>query len=467
MRRFITLFGVFVVLQADLAFARLGAQYQLALGNPSDAKSDTFSKTNYLIKRAEYALSYNSSHQQPNWVSWSFTPDDRGSSGRSDNFTEDKTLPFGFARLDGSTFGGGFDRGHMCPSADRTCSPQHNEVTFIMSNIAPQAAGNNRGPWNDLEQYCRTLVTGGQEVLIICGPSGFKGDKTSAGVPVPENFWKIAVVRKEGGTITSSSRVIAVSMPNKNEVQGTSWTDYITSVEQIEKDTGYKFFDTLAASTASNLKVVVDKSATGKPKGIDKEQPTEIASAETKQETKVESAPTPVVAQSPPPPPITLPESQSIVIFKKTDKSPPECRIASVKKSGDAVEIRSDDGKLLVIGAGMVLATAPLPPSGDIQLTKEQVDLALSLYEKSEKTEELKTMLADGRAKWVAIKEKLETPVVVASAPVQTAPDLDEPTAAGVEEPEPVVVRVEAKPETGWRVWVSWVQGFVQKILGR
>ena len=453
-------------IQANPGFARIGVQYQMELGNPSDAKADTLCKTNYLIKRAEYALSYNSANQQPNWVSWSFTSEDRGSSGRSDNFTEDKTLPSGFARLDGATFGGGLDRGHMCPSADRTCSPQHNEVTFIMSNIAPQAAGNNRGPWNDFEQYCRTLVSGGQEVLVICGPSNFRGEKTYAGIPVPEAFWKIAVVRKEGGTITSSSRVIAVSMPNKNDIQGTSWTDYITSVQEIEKDTGYKFFNTLTASTASNLKMIVDKSATGKKKGVEKEGETAIASAEPKEETKPVTTPTPIVAQAPPPPPITLPESQSIVVWKRKLDGPIESKVAKAKISGDAAEISCEDGKLLVVGSKSVLAIVPLPPSGDITLTKEQVELALSKYDQAESTEELKTLLAEGRSKWMTIKAALEAPVVASAqpAPVQ---ELDVPTAAGVEEPEPVAAKVEVKPETGWRAWVKWVDGFLKTLLKR
>ena len=465
MRRFLCLVGVFSLLQADLALARIGVQYQMALGNPTDAKSDTLCKTNYLVKSAEYALSYNSVRQQPNWVSWSFTTDDRGSSGRSDNFTEDKTLPAGFSRLDDSTFGGGFDRGHMCPSADRTLSPQHNEVTFIMSNIAPQAAGNNRGPWNDFEQYCRQQASGGQEVLVICGPSGFKADKTSAGIPIAEAFWKIALVRKKGGTITSSSRIIAVSMPNKNEIQGTSWTDYITSVEEIEKDTGCKFFDTISASTASSLKVVVDKSATGKRQGIEKKEVTAIASTETKEEPKPK--PPPVVVQASPPPAIKLPESQSIVIFRKTDQGAIETKIAKAKSDGDAVAISGEDGKLLLLGSGLILAIAPLPPSADIQLTKEQVDLALSQYERAEKTDELKTLLADGRAKWTAIKARMEAPVVVASVQPEPVNELDVPTAAGGGEPGPEVVQVQTKPELGWKVWVKWVEGFVKRLLGR
>ena len=73
MGRFTCFIGLVVLLQANPGFARIGVQYQMELGNPSDAKADTLCKTNYLIKRAEYALSYNSANQQPNWVSWSFT----------------------------------------------------------------------------------------------------------------------------------------------------------------------------------------------------------------------------------------------------------------------------------------------------------------------------------------------------------------------------------------------------------
>ena len=56
---------------------------------------------------------------------------------------------------------------------------------------------------------------------------------------------------------------------------------------------------------------------------------------------------------------------------------------------------------------------------------------------------------------------------MVASTDPQPANELDVPTAAGVEEPEPVVVKVEAKPESGLSAWVSWVRGIVKGILGR
>jgi hypothetical protein len=112
------------------------------------------------------------------------------------------------------------------------------------------------------------------------------------------------------------------------------------------------------------------------------------------------------------------------------------------------------------------LAIVPLPPSEDIKLTKEQVELALSKYDLAEKAVEIKPLLADGRAKWMTIKTALEAPVM-ASAQTEPAPELDVPTAAGVEESQPVVAKVEVKPETGWKNWMSWAKGFLIKVLGK
>jgi hypothetical protein len=99
-------------------------------------------------------------------------------------------------------------------------------------------------------------------------------------------------------------------------------------------------------------------------------------------------------------------------------------------------------------------------------LTKEQVELALSKYDQAEKVGELKPLLADGRAKWITIKTALEAPVM-ASAQTEPAPELDVPTAAGVEESAPVVAKLEIKPETTWKNWMSWAKGFLIKVLGK
>jgi len=185
-----------------------------------------------------------------------------------------------------------------------------------------------------------------------------------------------------------------------------------------------------------------------------------------KEESKHATATAPHAAQTPPASPTRLPETQSVVFFWKTDQGSVESRVAKVKGDGDVIEIMSEDRKLPILGSQLVLIIAPLSPTNDIQkLTKERVDLASSRYDRAEKMDELKTLLADGRAKWNAIKGTPEDPVL-ASNQRDSSQELDVTTAAGVEEPAPVLVRDETKPKTGWESWISWAKSFTGKAEG-
>ena len=204
----------------------------LALGNPSGAVASTASPTNYLLTKPQYALSYNRDQGKPNWVAWHLDQADLGSASRQDDFRADESLPSGWYQVQSSDYSGyGFDRGHNCPSADRTASEADNSATFLMSNMMPQAPQNNQQTWADLEDYCRTLVRSGNELYIICGSYG-RGGTGSAGyystiaggrVTVPARCWKVIVVLPTGsndlGRITSSTRVIAVNTPNNVSIK--------------------------------------------------------------------------------------------------------------------------------------------------------------------------------------------------------------------------------------------------------
>jgi len=239
-----------------------------------------------------------------------------------------------------------------------------------------------------------------------------------------------------------------------------------SSVEEIERDTGDKFINTRTDSTGSNGKRGVNESATEKKDGVDAEVATGVALIEQKEESHPPAI-TPHVAQTPPPPPMTSSETQSVVFFWKTDQGSVESRVAKVKGDGDVLEITSEDSKLSILGSRLVLVIALLTPGNDIQkLTKERVDLASSRYDKAEKMDKLKMLLADGRAKWNTIQATPEAPVVASDSP-DSLPELDVPTSAGVEEPAPRVPKVETKPKTGWENWILWAKSFAGKALGR
>jgi endonuclease G len=179
------------------------------------------------MQKSQYALSYHRDRGTPNWVSWHLSSAWLGSTPRQDNFSSDATLPSGWYRVTSSSYtGSGFDRGHMCPSADRTGSIADNSATFLMTNMIPQAANNNQRTWAGLENYSRTLVSQGYELYIICGSYGKGGDGINgyattidAGrVTVPARTWKVIVVLPEGSSdasrVGTGTRIIAVNMPN-------------------------------------------------------------------------------------------------------------------------------------------------------------------------------------------------------------------------------------------------------------
>ena len=140
----------------------------MALGNPSGATTSTSNANNYLMTKTQYTMSYNNSKKTCNWVSWHLSSAWIGSAARQDDFRADATLPSSWVKVGGTDYSGsGFDRGHMCPSADRTGSTTDNSATFLMTNMIPQAPKNNQITWANLENYCRALVGAGNELSMI------------------------------------------------------------------------------------------------------------------------------------------------------------------------------------------------------------------------------------------------------------------------------------------------------------
>ncbi|RYD53567.1 MAG: DNA/RNA non-specific endonuclease [Sphingobacteriales bacterium] len=240
-----------------------GRDNNMALGNPSNAGTG---RDNYLLQKPQYALSYNNSTGIANWVSWHLSAAWMGSADRCNCFAPDAALPGGFLRVLTSNYtGSGFDRGHLCPSADRSADAADNEATFLMTNITPQSPQLNQQPWAKLEDYCRRLAERDLELYIIAGSYGeggvgSNGDAKVIGgkISVPAQFWKIIVVLPQGENdlkrVTKDTRVIAVDMPNVPEVSARNWNFYTTTVSTIEQATGYRFFSNLPADVQTVLK---------------------------------------------------------------------------------------------------------------------------------------------------------------------------------------------------------------------
>ena len=239
----------------------------LFFGNPSDALSDEKLESNYLMQKSQYTLSYNKDLLIPNWVAWHLSSADiNGPAERGDDFRPDEDLPsqwYGVKKSDYQYNKYGFDRGHVCPSADRTSTQEDNSMTFLMTNMVPQSPDNNRVIWMHFENYERKLVEQGNELYIIAGPSG-KGGTSGKGtfeeipitlkngdvlkMQVPAYTWKVLIAIPEGeddlNRISEDTTVIAINVPNKMGMGKTGdWEQFITTIDEIENQTGYDFFE--------------------------------------------------------------------------------------------------------------------------------------------------------------------------------------------------------------------------------
>lgn len=237
----------------------------LLLGNPTNAQASESTPDNYLIVKPQYALSYNRAKGHANWVAWELSQKWLGSSDRQNDFRPDPILPASWYKVTPNDYtNSGFDRGHLCPSADRTNSVDNNSSTFLMTNMIPQAPELNREAWAYLEEYCRELVAQKYRLFIICGTYGTGGEgskgtlnKLENSVNVPARVYKVITILPENGTvndINANTPVIAVDFPNKTSaLQNAGWFRFITTTADIEKKTGLTFFANAPKSTQASL----------------------------------------------------------------------------------------------------------------------------------------------------------------------------------------------------------------------
>ena len=247
----------------------------LTLGNPTDALPTYLDPDNFLIDLPQYTVSYSNSRGIPNWVSWHLDDSWMGSAERSSYFSRNKELPTEWAPVTTNDYkNSGFDRGHNCPSADRTSSEDDNKATFLMTNIVPQAPRHNQRAWKKLEAYSRDLAEEGNELYVVMGNYGMGGtgrngyaERISDGrVTVPKYIWKTIIVLPKGDNdldrIQADTRIITVRIENiKDDLL--DWGEYRVSIDEIEDAAGFDLLSRLPLSLQDILESAVDDGPTG------------------------------------------------------------------------------------------------------------------------------------------------------------------------------------------------------------
>jgi endonuclease G len=206
----------------------------LPFGNLSHA--DGKQSDNFLLVKDGYVCSVSDPRGQPNWCEWTLEKKDIGSVDRQNDFHADEDLPADFKHVKPSDYDAtGYDRGHIVNSQARTRTAKLNQETFSMANMSPQLPELNRATWKAFENWAETEADGGHHLDIAAGCAG--GTKTigptKRKITIPADCWK--VVLEDG------KYLIAVDMPNTHAVDKKVWQKYETTVQAIEKETGFKF----------------------------------------------------------------------------------------------------------------------------------------------------------------------------------------------------------------------------------
>ena len=198
------------------------------------------STTGEVVQHAHYALSYNETYEQAEWVAYvleksHLTKDVR----KRPFFIEDPRV--GTKSADWRNYRkSGYDRGHLCPAGDRRFSEFAYNETFYTSNITPQNSDFNAGIWNRLEQQVRYWAKRDGPLFIVTA-GVLEGGLASIGeedVAIPKYFYKI--IAKGRG---ENRKVIGFLFPHKED---TGKLDrFVVPVDRIEKLTGIDFFQKL------------------------------------------------------------------------------------------------------------------------------------------------------------------------------------------------------------------------------
>jgi len=226
--------------------ASVSHSVHVALGTPRDGDPSD----EYFLDQSSFVLSYSPEKRVPNWVAWQLDRTYLGQLRRRNQFRSDRGLPARFYRVNENDYlHSGYDRGHMCPSADRQASRQDNARTFLFTNIEPQLHELNAGPWEKLESYSRRLAQRGSQLFVVAGGIfGTPFETIGNGVAVPTANFKIIVVLSSGQgprDVNERTPVLAVLMPNRRGVGDHDWTEYLTSVDAVERASGYDFLSAI------------------------------------------------------------------------------------------------------------------------------------------------------------------------------------------------------------------------------
>ncbi len=195
---------------------------------------------NHTLRNEAYMLGYSERRKNPLWVIYKVTNKIQRYGKRPSFYADWRSI----ANVTTSDYTRtGYNRGHLAPNyiiASRYGKRAQQE-TFLMTNISPQKPKFNQKIWQRLEEvsanhFSKLFTT----FWVVTGPIFAKQPKTlkGQGIDIPTAFYKIFITPK---TDTKPAKSLAFIMPQTAKSKD-SLIKYVTTIDEIEKQTGIDFF---------------------------------------------------------------------------------------------------------------------------------------------------------------------------------------------------------------------------------
>lgn len=226
------------------------------------------SNTDYDKDRVNFCTEWDCDKKSQRWSCYQLHRGFSGNHSRTGSFTADPALSEGDYWAEYIYFPG-FDRGHICPSADRTFSEEANDQTFYMSNMQPQyhafngfdsKNNKNKGLWLRMEQQLQTWAgnLGPKDTIFVCKGGTIDDEKNiikriDGKLIVPKYFFT-AILRKY--YINGKHEYIALGYwCDQTNSYRTNETikQHCMSIEKLEQLTGIDFFCNLPDDIEANV----------------------------------------------------------------------------------------------------------------------------------------------------------------------------------------------------------------------
>ena len=210
--------------------------------------------TGQIVERSVYTLNNNATTKFANWAAYHATPSTIDGPSRTRTWRADPSINSADT-LEPSDYNNaaatlGTDRGHQVPLASFSNTADWATLSYL-SNITPQAANLNQGPWERLEAAERNFIRQGKELYVVTGPldEHYFGTLPNADEfhIIPSAYFKV-IIYVSGGTVKASGFIM-----EQNSGRSDNYCTKEVTIDEIELRSGLNIMPSLSATIQATI----------------------------------------------------------------------------------------------------------------------------------------------------------------------------------------------------------------------